>query len=74
MMVINMFLWNIQLNRLSVEDGLSLFTCLNFSSEVSRRGPPLWKWASAMTPRCARYKSDQMFGGKRFNQDVPPMI
>lgn len=80
MMVINMFLWNIQLNRLLVEDGLSLFTCLGFSSEagcdgeVSRPGPLLWKWVSAITPQYAPYKIDLMFGGKRFNQDVPPMI
>lgn len=54
MMVINMFLWNIQLNRLLVEDGLSLFTCISFPSEagcdgeVSLPGPLLWKWVSSL--------------------------
>lgn len=30
MMVINMVLWNIQLNQLLVEDGLSLFKYIDF--------------------------------------------
>lgn len=44
-----MFLWNIQLTRLLVEDGLSLFTCISFSpeagcdGEVSLQAPLLWK-------------------------------
>lgn len=33
-MVINMVLWNIQLNWLLVEDGLSLFKCIDFFSVV----------------------------------------
>lgn len=34
MMVINMVLWHIQLNRLLVEDGLSLFQICRFFSVV----------------------------------------
>lgn len=33
-----MFVWNIQLNRLLVEDGLSLFTWINFPSEAGCDG------------------------------------